>query len=256
MEQEVQKVLIGNFKGPQGEPGKTGDQGQKGEMGVRGSKHFDGTGITGTSTTPTVFSGSGVTEAMIDDWYLNTDTGNLYRCTTAGSTTMATWVYIGNLKGPQGDPASEEVMKKKLNTDGDASNTTVVFSEASELENIATGEKMSTIFGKVAKAIKGFIEHFNLKGTTSVAGHLKLGDTSETACAGNDSRLSDARTPKEHDHAASDIKAGTLAGKVNANASAMATLTNAQLRDIVVLESDPGEGATVSYNPGTIVGTK
>ena len=61
---------------------------------------------------------------------------------------------------------------------------------------------------------------------------------------------------KEHDHAASDVTSGTLGGKVQANATAMATLTNAQLRDAVVLDSDPGEGATVSYNPGTIVWSK
>lgn len=59
-----------------------------------------------------------------------------------------------------------------------------------------------------------------------------------------------------HTHAASEITAGTLGGKVQANASAMATLTNAQVRDSVILDSDPGEGATVSYNPGTIVWTK
>lgn len=50
-----------------------------------------------------------------------------------------------------------------------------------------------------------------------------------------------------------DIGAGTLAGKVNANASAMATLTTAQLRDAVILDSDPGKGATVSYSIGTVV---
>lgn len=63
-------------------------------------------------------------------------------------------------------------------------------------------------------------------------------------------------TPSSHNQGASTITAGTLGGKVQANASAMATLTNAQLRDAVILDSDPGEGATVSYNPGTIVFTK
>ena len=59
--------------------------------------------------------------------------------------------------------------------------------------------------------------------------------------------------PEAHNQAASTITAGTFNGKVNANASAMATLINAQLRDGVILSSDPGEGASVSYNPGTIV---
>ena len=63
-------------------------------------------------------------------------------------------------------------------------------------------------------------------------------------------------TPSAHNQAASTITAGTLGGKVNANATAQATLTTAQLRDAVILESDPGEGATVTYSPGTIVFSK
>ena len=38
-----------------------------------------------------------------------------------------------------------------------------------------------------------------------------FGTTSGTVCQGNDSRLSDARTPTTHTHAASDITSGTLA---------------------------------------------
>ncbi len=63
-------------------------------------------------------------------------------------------------------------------------------------------------------------------------------------------------TPASHNQAASTISAGTLGGKVRANASASATLTDAQVRDVVVLASDPGEGASVSYSNGTIVFTK
>jgi hypothetical protein len=44
-------------------------------------------------------------------------------------------------------------------------------------------------------------------GTTSVT----YGTTAGTACQGNDARLSDARTPTAHTHAASDITSGTIA---------------------------------------------
>lgn len=265
------RVLIGNFKGPKGDTGVKGATGETGAPGTRGSKWFSGTGITGTSTTAAVFSGSGVTEAAIDDRYQNTSTGNVYRCTLGGAATVAKWVYDSNIKGPQGDPANTdtalnatstnpvqnkvitEELKKKLSTTGDASNTTAAFTPASSVAAPATGEKLSTIFGKITKAISDYITHKKTAGTSAVEGHLKLGTEAGTACEGNDERLSDARTPKDHDHAASDITAGTLAGKVQANASAMATLTNAQLRDSVILDSDPGEGATVSYNPGTVV---
>ena len=46
--------------------------------------------------------------------------------------------------------------------------------------------------------------------TTSTLGGVTYGTTAGTACQGNDSRLSDARTPTSHVHAASDITSGTL----------------------------------------------
>lgn len=267
------KVLIGNFKGPKGDPGATGATGETGATGTRGTKWFSGTGITGTSTTAAVFSGSGVTEAVIDDRYQNTSTGNVYRCTVGGAASVAKWVYDSNIKGPTGEVAGcdsalstsstnpvqnkvvTEELNKKLAATGDASNTTAAFSAASSVAAPATGEKLSTIFGKIAKAIADYISHKKTAGTTSVLGHLKLGTESGTACAGNDSRLSDTREPKDHNQAASTVTAGTLGGKVQANATAMATLTNAQVRDIVVKDSVT-EGGTATESNGTIVFSK
>lgn len=70
------------------------------------SKWYTGTGITGTSTTETIYSGSGVSSAVVGDMYLNTDTANVYRCTVAGNASTAKWVYATNIKGPKGDPGS------------------------------------------------------------------------------------------------------------------------------------------------------
>ena len=67
---------------------------------VRGSMWYAGTGITGTETTPTVYSDSGVTKAYTLDKYLNTDTGNVYECVTAGAANAAEWVYTGCIQGP------------------------------------------------------------------------------------------------------------------------------------------------------------
>ena len=50
-------------------------QGATGETGA-GAQWYTGTGITGTSTTATIFSGSGVADAKIGDMYLNTSTYN------------------------------------------------------------------------------------------------------------------------------------------------------------------------------------
>jgi len=89
-------------QGPKGETGATGAAGAKGSTGTRGSRWNTGTAITGTSNTATVFSNSGITDALVNDMYLNTSTGNTYRCTLAGAASVAKWVYAGNIKGATG----------------------------------------------------------------------------------------------------------------------------------------------------------
>ena len=162
----MSKVLIGNFKGPQGKQGIPGPQGNQGERGNRGSRWTEGTAITGTSTTPTVFSGTGISDALAEDMYLNTDTGNAYRCTTGGVATVAKWVYACNLKGIKGDtgakgdpgtagPKGEKGDTGEQGPKGDtptvADNMTVAFTQAATRGNIATGEKMSVLMGKIKK---------------------------------------------------------------------------------------------------------
>lgn len=91
------EVKIGNFKGPKGDAGNTGKQGE------RGSRWYSGTVITGTSNAATVFSESGITDALKNDMYINTSTSNIYRCTAGGSADTAQWVYEGNIKGEKGE---------------------------------------------------------------------------------------------------------------------------------------------------------
>ncbi len=136
------KVLIGNFKGPKGNDGQKGNKGEKGETGQRGSRWSEGTAITGTSTTATIFSGSGITDALVNDVYLNTSTGNVYRCTVAGAAAAAKWVYVGCIKGAKGNDGKTPTVVDDM---------TVAFTQASSRANIATGEKMSTIMGKIKK---------------------------------------------------------------------------------------------------------
>lgn len=94
--------------GPQGPAGSSGPQGPKGDIGpqgapgVRGSAMYQGSGVTGTNASGAVFSGSGVSAALINDFYLNPATGNLYKCTLGGAANIAKWAYTGCLRGPQG----------------------------------------------------------------------------------------------------------------------------------------------------------
>ena len=83
-------------RGPQGEKGDTG------ATGTRGSIWNVGTACTGTSSTGTVFA-TGISSSLVGDLYLNTSTGYVYRCTTAGNASTAKWSYIGSIKGATGD---------------------------------------------------------------------------------------------------------------------------------------------------------
>lgn len=165
------KVLIGNFKGPQGEQGIEGKKGDIGEIGPRGSIWTSGTGITGTSTIGTIFETSGITDAHLHDYYINTDTGNLYECIVPGAADVAEWVHVGNFKGPTGatGPAGSisNINEQKP-----------TYEEASKLENINSGETVAISFGKLKKALSVFLSHYMQKATTSILGHVKLSNSS------------------------------------------------------------------------------
>lgn len=116
-------------KGADGEPGKAGEDGVspiikvnpdtsltitdkngeqttptlKGEDGTRGSEWYAGDKLLGTSTDGMIFPESGISDARVNDRYVNPFTGNLYACVRAGAADVAKWAYIGNIKGPKGD---------------------------------------------------------------------------------------------------------------------------------------------------------
>lgn len=94
-------------------------KGATGTTGTRGSQWYSGTGVTGTSTTGTVFSGSGVTSALINDQYYNATTGNVYVCTLAGDAATAKWTFTICLKGATGvtGPAGADGASVKFGTD-------------------------------------------------------------------------------------------------------------------------------------------
>lgn len=87
----TENAAVLNFTLPRGEPG---------------SMWYQGDAITGTSTSGTVFSGSGIASAEVNDMYLNTgsgaDKGNVYVCVLAGDASTAQWAYKQNIMGPTG----------------------------------------------------------------------------------------------------------------------------------------------------------
>ncbi|MDE5679526.1 MAG: hypothetical protein K2I01_03745, partial [Lachnospiraceae bacterium] len=74
----------------------------------------------------------------------------------------------------------------KMGNADDAGNTTVTFSEAPALSNINSGEKTSSIIGKISKAVSTLINHIPSKATGSVFGHVRLSDTYQSAVPDGD----------------------------------------------------------------------
>lgn len=68
--------------------------------------------------------------------------------------------------------------------------------------------------------------------------------TAAQTAAAEAKRLAEGASPTDHNQAASTITAGTLAGKVQANASAAATVTTAQVRDIYAGTDDLTAGTS------------
>lgn len=166
------RICIGNFKGPKGDKGETGPQGKQGNTGAtgqRGSRWTEGTAITGTSTTATVFSGTGIADALVNDMYLNTSTSNVYRCTVGGAASVAKWVFVGCIKGAKGDkgdrgatgatgPQGPRGATGATGPQGPSGTADTTFTEASALTKLTSGEPFKTMLGKLAKAVSSVFD--------------------------------------------------------------------------------------------------
>ena len=119
----IVKRLIGNVSGPQGPQGVPGVQGNPGKTGPRGSRWTIGTAIDGMFTDDTVCSATGISDALVNDHYLNPNTGNIYRCTLGGDANTATWVWVGQLET---GTAVEITTDKTLKIEGDAADAKAV----------------------------------------------------------------------------------------------------------------------------------
>ena len=171
------RLLLGNFKGPEGKQGPEGQKGNTGDTGQRGSRCTSGTNVTGTSTTGTIFASTGITDSLLHDYYINTSTGNLYECTVPGPADVAEWTYICNIKGPTGatGPAGSisDINKQKP-----------TYTVADRLENIESGETVATAFGKLKKALSLLITHYTQQATAAVLGHVKLSNSAAVTQTG------------------------------------------------------------------------
>ena len=142
-------------QGPQGQTGATGATGPKGATGTRGSLWYNGTGITGTSTTATIFSASGVSAALVGDYYINTgtgaDRGRVYRCTLAGAAAAAKWVYAGTIVGPQGP---QGIAGPTGPAGPNSADMIDVLDASGLLGTVGSNVMMQTLINEIAKRVK------------------------------------------------------------------------------------------------------
>ena len=111
------KVLLGNVKGPKGDPGPKGLKGEKGDpgpkgdtgerglQGLKGEKGDPGDGgrniyLTNSYSRGVIsgrFTNSGVVDAKVGDFLIENPTSRLYECIQAGPQTTALWSFRTNL---------------------------------------------------------------------------------------------------------------------------------------------------------------
>jgi hypothetical protein len=160
--------------GDTGPQGKTGDTGETGPQGPQGNPGADAPTITGITIRQSDYH---LIVTMSDG--TSYDAGYCRGASGAGTGDMLASVYDPNNKhqdifayvdnaikdvkvttdatptqgstNPVQSGGVYSALANKLDKTGDASNVTAAFTEASTRVNVATGEKLSVLFGKVAK---------------------------------------------------------------------------------------------------------
>lgn len=84
--------------GPTGPQGTTGNLGPTGPTGPKGNNIYYSEGITGTNRSGAIFTGSGITNSMINDLNINPSSLGVYKCTVAGNASTAKWAYVNSMK--------------------------------------------------------------------------------------------------------------------------------------------------------------
>ena len=152
-----------------------------------------------------------------------------------------------------GSAASKNVPSVGVN----ATSTQVVMGDDSRLTDTRTPSSHTHGNLTNAGAIGSTANLPVITGTSGVLQAGAFGTTASTFCEGNDSRLSDSRTPTAHNHAASDITSGTLA-VARGGTGNTATPTNGQLligngTGFSLATLTAGTNVTITNNQGEIV---
>lgn len=157
--------------GVKGDTGEKGDKGDPGAAGAKGEPGYSPTvtvSKTGKVTTITITDENGAHTSTINDGMDGTGSGNMHSSTyDPQGKAQDIFAYADAQAGAAMDTANaagraaeaaEKYAKsavttasKKLSPTGNGSNVTAAFTAATSRTNIATGEKLSVLFGKIAK---------------------------------------------------------------------------------------------------------
>ena len=107
------------------------------EDGVIGSSWYAGTDLIGTTTGITGYAG------YEGDYYLNTSTGNVYRCTFTGSISTALWDYVLTM-------GANNFGTVNINT---GSTTTPIIADGADVFEIAAGTNITLVPDNVNKKV-------------------------------------------------------------------------------------------------------
>lgn len=211
------------FQGPTGDTGATGATGATGPTGPKGDKGDTGdTGATGSQGIQGPEGDQGETGPTGDPGPQG-DTGEKGETGDTGPTGPTGPKGDTGDPGPQGDPG--EVTEAELSAAVSAGIAAVIDGSPSTLDTLnelaaALGDDpnfattVTTNIGLKADKTTTVSAGTGLSGGGSLAANRTLsadfGTSAGQVCQGNDSRLSDSRTPTAHVHDASDVNAGTL----------------------------------------------
>ena len=239
-------------KGDKGDTGNTGATGAQGVQGVQGEPGYSPTvtvSKTGKVTTVTITDENGAHTFTISDGADGTGSGDM-NTTTYDPTGKAQdiFAYADEQAGAAMEAANaassaaseakttaqsaqttartaQNVASSKLSPSGDGSNVKATFTEAEERENIATGEKLSVLFGKIAKwladlgtlAFKSSVAKSDL--AAAVQTSLGKADTALQSYTETDPTVpSWAKATEKPTYTASEVGAVPTSRKVNGKA--------------------------------------
>lgn len=102
-------------------------------------------------------SSRGTYQHIVGNGTSNTDRSNAHTMDWNGNAWYAGDVYVGSTSGTGMDNGSKKLATEEFVTSdylqktGDSSDTTAAFEQAAARENVASGDKLSVLFGKIAK---------------------------------------------------------------------------------------------------------